>query len=170
MTAKALVRVFRALNDAGVRYLVVGGLAVVAHGYVRFTKDLDLVLDFSDEHLKQAIVGLESLGYRPQVPVALADLASPEARQEWIESKNVKVLTLFSEAFQGLSIDILLAIPFDFAATFERCRLEEAEPGVQVPFVGLDDLLAMKEAAGRPQDLADVAKLRLLAGNLDREV
>lgn len=42
MTAKVLVEVLRTLNEHEVRYLVVGGLAVVAHGYVRFTKDLDL--------------------------------------------------------------------------------------------------------------------------------
>ena len=52
---KSLEDIFRALQEAEARYLVVGGLAVIAHGYVRLTKDIDLVLDLSSEALPRAL-------------------------------------------------------------------------------------------------------------------
>lgn len=51
MQHASVVAIVEALNAAGVRYLIVGGLAVAAHGHVRFTADVDLVLDMSDGNL-----------------------------------------------------------------------------------------------------------------------
>ena len=59
-----------ALNMANVRYLVAGGLAVVAHGYVRFTADVDLIIDLEPGNVMRAVASLERLGYRPRAPVA----------------------------------------------------------------------------------------------------
>src|SRR5437867_219390 len=63
------------LATAGARFLVVGGLAVVAHGYVRFTADVDLVLDLSPDNVRVAVAALAALDYRPRVPVPLAAFA-----------------------------------------------------------------------------------------------
>ena len=68
MQKQSVETILGALNRARVRYLVVGGLAVVAHGYVRFTADLDLVLDPERESLRRAIYALTALGYRPRAP------------------------------------------------------------------------------------------------------
>ena len=57
--------ILRALNDANVRYLIVGGLAVVAHGYVRFTQDIDLVVQLERENVLRAMNALTAIGYRP---------------------------------------------------------------------------------------------------------
>ena len=65
MKVASLEAIFRALQEAEARYLVVGGLAVVAHGYIRMTKDLDLLLDLSSESLKRSLTVLQGLGYRP---------------------------------------------------------------------------------------------------------
>jgi hypothetical protein len=54
MTTEGVTAIFRALAEARVRYLVVGGLAVVAHGYVRFTADVDLVLDLESGNVERA--------------------------------------------------------------------------------------------------------------------
>ena len=62
--------ILRALNDAEVRYLIVGGLAVVLHGYVRFTQDIDLVIQLERENVLRAMNAFTAIGYRPLVPVA----------------------------------------------------------------------------------------------------
>jgi hypothetical protein len=56
-----------ALEVAGVRYLVAGGLAVGAHGYLRFTKDVDIVVQLIPDNIERAFTALSSLGYRPIV-------------------------------------------------------------------------------------------------------
>jgi len=59
--------IVRALNGAHVRYLIVGGLAVVAHGYPRLTVDVDIVLNLERENVLRAMRALEVIGYRPLV-------------------------------------------------------------------------------------------------------
>lgn len=68
-----------ALNAASVRYLVVGGLAVVAHGYVRFTADVDLVADLEPANVTRTVTALERLGYRPRASVAFRKFAEPNS-------------------------------------------------------------------------------------------
>ena len=69
MKRDSVIAIVAALNENQVRYLIVGGLAVVAHGYVRFTADVDLLLSVETENLKRAVAALKLLGYRPRAPV-----------------------------------------------------------------------------------------------------
>jgi len=78
MKLNSAEQIFRALNGAGVQYLVVGGLAVNAHGYLRFTKDIDFVVQLLPENIKQAFAALGTLGYRPNVPVTGEQFADPK--------------------------------------------------------------------------------------------
>ncbi|MDN5873569.1 MAG: hypothetical protein L0H29_04210 [Sinobacteraceae bacterium] len=71
-----------ALNDARVRYLIAGGLAVNAHGYLRFTKDADVVLDLLPDNIKRALKALQALGYRPALSVAAEQFADPVVREQ----------------------------------------------------------------------------------------
>ena len=80
--------ILRALNDADVRYLIVGGLAVVAHGYVRATVDIDIVLNLEKENALRAMKALDAIGYQPLVPVAATDFADEAIRRRWIEDKK----------------------------------------------------------------------------------
>jgi hypothetical protein len=61
--------IVRALSEAGVRYLIAGGLAVNAHGYLRFTKNADFVVQLIPDNIKRAFAALEALGYTPLAPV-----------------------------------------------------------------------------------------------------
>ena len=69
MRLDSIERIARALNDGEVRFIVVGGLAVVAHGYGRQTQDLDLVIQLEPGSIHRAFEELARLGYRPRVRV-----------------------------------------------------------------------------------------------------
>jgi len=151
-----------ALNGAKVRYLIVGGLAVVAHGYVRFTSVIDLVLDPDPEAIQRAIVALEGQGYRPRAPVPFAEFADPEARARWVRDKGLRVFSAASPQHPATELDLFVQMPFDFEDAYRRAELKEIAPGLTASFVGLADLIDMKRAVGRPQDLQDVEQLERL--------
>jgi hypothetical protein len=69
MKVQSVETVIQALNEAKIRYLVAGGLAVVAHGYLRFTADLDLIFHLEESNLKKALSLLKSLGYKPSITI-----------------------------------------------------------------------------------------------------
>jgi len=91
MKLSSVEAIFRALNAADVQYLVAGGLAVNAHGYLRFTKDVDFVLRLVPDNIAQAFTALGNLGYVPSVPVTASQFADPEQRQRWIRDKGMQV-------------------------------------------------------------------------------
>lgn len=162
MTRQTLEAVVRALDAARVRYLIVGGVAVVAHGFVRFTADLDLVLDPDRAALDRAVNALAALDYRPRAPVPFVDFADPARRAEWARDKGLTVFSIFSARHGATEIDLFVDPPFEFEPAYARAVRLETAPGVVATFVGLDDLIAMKRAAGRPQDLQDAERLEAL--------
>lgn len=164
MTGSSVQVIIEALNGAGVRYLVVGGLAVVAHGHVRFTADIDLILDFDDDNLPRAMEVFAGLGFRPRAPVALHEFADAETRQAWIDDKGMTVFSLFSDDHPMTEVDLFVTDPIGFDDAYEGRVAMEVAPGVEATFVALDDLLRMKRSAGRPQDLVDVERLEELHG------
>ena len=80
MKLAAFEAVAAALQDAGVRYLVAGGIAVNAHGYLRLTYDVDLVIQLQPANIQPAFKALQGLGYRPTVPVTAEQFADPAQR------------------------------------------------------------------------------------------
>ena len=159
MERRSIETIMESLNRAGVRYLVVGGLAVVAHGFVRFTADIDLVLDPEPGAMRRAIEALSGLGYRPRAPVAFAEFADPEKRRTWAREKDLMVFSVFSSQHLATEIDLFVETPFDFERAYAEADRFEVAPGVEATFVGLAELIAMKRRAGRPQDLQDAAEL-----------
>lgn len=151
--------IVKALDSEGVRYLVAGGLAVNAHGVLRFTKDLDVVVQLIPENIARAFAALESLGYRPSVPVTMAQFSDKAQRQLWLEEKGMQVLQFWSEAHRETPIDIFVQEPFPFDDEYERALLKPLHETALVRFVSLSTLIAMKRQAGRPEDLADIEQL-----------
>lgn len=149
----------QALNAADVRYLLVGGLAVVAHGYVRFTADVDVVLDLQDDNVRRASAALAGLGYRPRAPVALEDFIDPANRAAWVRDKGLTVFSLYSAEHPATEVDLFVEAPFNFDEAYARAVRMELAPEVVATFVGLDDLLALKRRAGRSQDALDIQQL-----------
>ncbi|HET7369853.1 MAG TPA: hypothetical protein VFK45_03330 [Gammaproteobacteria bacterium] len=154
--------IVRALNNADVRYLIAGGLAVNAHGYLRYTKDVDLVVDLEEANTLRALKALESLGFKPTIPVEATQFADAETRNRWVQEKHMKVMQLFSDQHRETPVDIFVSAPFDFEAEHEAAYTDEAAPGLMVRFVRLETLIQMKEEVGRDRDKDDVQHLRWL--------
>ena len=160
MEVRSIEAIVRALNAAKVQYLIVGGLAVNAHGFVRLTRDVDIVLGLESENAARGLDALLQAGWRlaiPEKPAAFADAAT---RKRWRTEKNMIVLKLWSDEHRRTPVDIFVYEPFDFAAEFSQADWLEVCPGVLAPVVALKTLLKMKRAAGRPQDLTDIEELQ----------
>jgi hypothetical protein len=152
----------RALDNAGVRYLVAGGLAVNAHGYLRFTRDVDIVLQLAPGNIAAAFDALEAIGYRPLVPITAADFADAAKRAAWIRDKGMTVLNFWCDAHRDTPVDVFVTEPFDFDREYGRALVKPLG-SIAVRFVSIPALVRMKEVAGRPQDKIDIAYLRKLA-------
>lgn len=159
MELRSVDAVFRALNDAEVRYLVVGGLAVVAHGYARMTGDVDLVIGLEPSNIIRGLKALEQAGYRMAVPITHEQFADARQREQWRREKGMLVLKMWSNAHRRTPIDIFVYEPFDMDREWDKAPRLEWSDDLAVPVVTLETLLVMKREAGRPQDLADIAAL-----------
>jgi predicted nucleotidyltransferase len=162
MEVRSFEAIVGALNDHGVRYLLVGGMAVVAHGHGRMTHDLDFVIALDSDNILRTFRALAGLGYQPRVPVTAEALANPDHRLRWIEEKGMTVLNLYSETHRATPVDLFVTEPFDFDDVYAR-SIETDVEGVRFRYVDLQTLIRMKEAAGRPVDVDDIRHLRLLA-------
>lgn len=154
--------IFKSLNDAGVVYLVAGGLAVNAHGYVRYTKDLDVVLQLSAENIKKAFSTLKTIGYKPNVPITEKQFADPKQRESWIRDKGMQVLQLWSDEHMETPIDIFVTEPFPFNDEYQNAFIKPLYESIEVRFVTIATLIKMKQQANREQDRIDIEHLRLI--------
>ena len=128
-----------------VRFLVVGGYAVAAHGHPRLTKDLDIWVWVDPDNAARTAAVLDEFGFG-SLGLSAEDFA--------VEGHVVQL------GYPPNRIDILTSIAgVDFEGCWER-RVEIRLDSLAVPFIGLEDLEHNKLAAGRLQDLADVEALR----------
>lgn len=162
MKGSSAKAIFKALDERRVRYLIAGGIAVNAYGYLRFTKYIDFVIELVPENIVQAFAALNALGYRPSVPITAEQFSDRDNRRRWIEEKEMKVLQFWSDQHQETPIDVFIEVPFDFAAELAVAPMKELRDVGSVPIVTLPILVAMKRAANREQDRVDLDNLRLL--------
>lgn len=154
-------RLFGELNEANIRYLVVGGLAVVLHGVARLTADIDLIVDLAPSEAARAIAALEKHGLQPRPPVRAADFADPKIRAEWIRSKGMQVFTMYDPGDPLTTVDLFVESPLPFEELWSRSVQFEL-PTTSVRVVSVADLIRLKRIAGRPLDVADVEALEAL--------
>ncbi|MBU1147825.1 MAG: hypothetical protein KKD11_05670 [Candidatus Omnitrophica bacterium] len=151
--------VFRELNKKRVRYVVVGGGAVVLHGVVRMTLDLDLFVDFSDKNLLKFAEALTRLDYMPKIPVKASDFADKDKREKWRKEKNMIASSFFHLNRHQDRIDVFVYEPIKFNKIYKERKIINAK-GVRIPIVSIRHLELLKKKAGRPQDLADIEALK----------
>jgi len=151
--------VIEALERDGIRYVVVGGLAVVLHGHARLTADVDLAVDLAPEEAARTMETLTRIGLRPRAPVEPDEFADPAARARWREEKGMRVFSLWDPDHPMRVVDLFVENPVDFEGLWNRSEIAQLST-TAVRIASIPDLIGMKELAGRPQDLEDVAALR----------
>jgi predicted nucleotidyltransferase len=134
----------RLLNGRSVEFLVLGGHAVSFHGYPRFTHDIDLFVRPTLENARRLVAALHDFGFG-----ALALTA---------EEFTVPVTVVLGRAPE--EIDLMTYVKgVDLEEAWAR-RVEGVLDTVPLFFISKEDLIRNKEAVGRPEDRADVSRLR----------
>ena len=137
-----LLRVCQLLNDAGAKYLIAGAHACILHGLVRTTEDVDILIESSEENCRRIIEGLAGMEDRAAAELTPKDL---------LENVVVKVA-------DEVEVDVSTqAWKVGYEEAIEGAR-QAVIDGVQVPFLGLDALIASKETY-REKDAWDRERL-----------
>lgn len=136
--------VFDRLERDDVRYVVISGIAVVLHGYIRPVVDLDIVIDAAPHEARRAMHALTLAGFVPSIPLPLSALT---------------VLRMFDSAEREIDVFVRYGIPFDeLWPSSERVRVGAGTARV----VSFEHLLRAKRINGRPHDLLDIERLLAL--------
>lgn len=144
-------RILRTLDEQEVEYVLIGGLAVQTHGHVRTTNDADLIPAPDPSNLERLATALRALD---------AQVLNPGQEDVEIDATMFPRATIWQFGTRDGGIDVMHEVPggrtySELSDGALRVRLGE----IEVPVVGLDDLIQMKLARGREVDLADVAAL-----------
>lgn len=142
---KEVIKVCESLNQAGVNYVLIGGFAVILHGFTRGTKDIDFLVDDSPANVKKIKEALSFLEDN-----AVSDLQDTDLQ-------DYGVVRIADE----LVIDLLAkACGVSFAEAKGHIQIFEVE-GIKIPVASKDLLIKTKDTV-RPSDLADIAYLKAL--------
>ena len=150
-----LYDVVDALRNARVPFAIVGGYAVALHGAVRGTVDVDIVLRLSKRDFIAAETALRGLGLTARLPVSAAEMF--DFREEYIRNRNLVAWSFANPDDPSQLIDIVIT------HDLRRMRTKRFKSGARtLPVAAIADLIAMKRASGRAQDLEDVRALEAL--------
>ena len=154
-------KIIQELEKREIRYLVIGGVAVNLYGYSGITKDLDLMISFEKENVDKFIELVNYLGYKPKLPVDLNELADSEKREYWKKEKNMQVFSVRNPDDEFEYIDVMIQDYVDFEKAYKNRKIL-ADDKISVSVISVDDLISLKEIAGRGRDLLDLKILRKL--------
>lgn len=150
-----LLRVCGVLAERKVRYAVVGGHAVALHGAVRGTVDIDVAVAWNLRTLKATEAALGSLGLVSRLPVSAEDVF--RFRDEYVRNRSLVAWNFYHPHDPTQQVDVV--ITYDLVGK-RRQRVRTRQGEIQV--LARKDLIAMKRASGRPQDLEDADALERL--------
>jgi hypothetical protein len=152
---------FAALNAADVRYVVVGGVAVVLHGFARLTGDVDLAVDLQPQEARRAVDALLDFGLRPRLPVNAREFADTATRTGWIREKGMRVFTFVDPSNPLLLVDCFAEDVVPFAVLWQNAVVLPLT-STTVRVASISDLIDLKRRAGRPQDALDIEALEAI--------
>jgi len=147
-----LARIAAALDAAGVRYALVGGYAVALHGAVRGTVDVDIILAWNARSLRSAEQALHGLGLVSRLPITADEVF--RFREEYMRNRNLLAWNFYNPKDLTEQLDVVITTDLKG----KKVKSVRTADGT-VRLLSRADLIAMKRASGRPQDLADVAAL-----------
>ncbi|MEW5692286.1 MAG: DUF6036 family nucleotidyltransferase [Candidatus Hydrogenedentota bacterium] len=151
--------IFKSLNKNKIKYAVAGGVAVVLHGYTRFTVDLDLIVKLNDQNLNKFFDIMYELGYRPKVPVKKEEFIDKQKRREWIDKKGMVVFSFFHLKDHLKLVDMFITEPIKFSKIEKELKRVKIA-NMRVPVISIKHLIKLKLMASRPQDLIDIRNLK----------
>lgn len=151
----------RRLSDAGVAFVVVGGVAAIAHGAQRMTQDLDIVAPFNSDNMQRLLAAVRDVHPRNATRPDLGEImATPE---ELAQYRNLYLVTDIGR------LDVLGELPpvghYPQAAAN---ALQVDLFGHRYAILGLDDLIRIKRSIGRPKDQEVAAELEAIRERLAR--
>ena len=163
------VELLQALSDEQVQYVLVGGLAVQLHGFLRSTFDIDLVLAMNDENLSRFIAVAQGYGLVPVIPVPMDSLRNASLIDQWHREKGMLAFSLREPQAGGSVVDVLVRsdVPYDM---LKSNAVAGELFGRNVWIASIDDLLVMKRIANRPKDQLDIAALKKIKRGEDPNV
>jgi hypothetical protein len=164
-----IAELLQALIDGQVHYVLVGGLAVQLHGYMRSTFDIDLVLAMNDDNLARFIDVAKRHALTPGIPVPIESLRDAEQIERWHREKGMLAFSLREPQAGGGVVDVIVRPE----VSFERLMANSVAGdlfGRHVPIASIDDLLVMKRAANRPKDRLDIEALEKIKCGEDPNV
>ena len=142
----------KCLTQNKVEYLLVGGYAVVLHGYPRYTGDMDIWVNKTEDNYGQILKAFQAFG----MPVF--DMTLPN----FLSNKN----DVYTFGKTPYSIEILTNLKgLDFNEAYKNHDEKEMK-GLSVKMLNITDLFTSKQAAGRMKDLADIEELKKIKNNL----
>lgn len=153
-----IAELLQALSDDDVQYVLVGGLAVQLHGYLRSTFDIDLVLAMNDGNLSRFIAVAKRFGLVPVIPVSIDSLKNSTQIDQWYREKGMLAFSLREPQAGGGAVDVLVRPDVPFEQLMANAVVGRFFAS-KVWIACIDDLLAMKRIANRPKDQLDVAAL-----------
>jgi len=119
--------VFKALNKARVKYVVAGGVAVVLYGFLRYTKDVDLIVHLEEKNLIRLFDALLKIGYHPKVPVTRDQFIDAKSRKKWQKEKGMIVFSFYHTNDPFKAIDMFIEEPIKFSSLYEKRTKVKAE-------------------------------------------
>jgi hypothetical protein len=146
------------LHDHHVDFVIVGGVAAALHGNPRVTFDLDIVPSLAPDSWMAAVDLLWSLGARPRIPEPLERIRDVEQVQQWQREKGMLALN-FRSPDGSTEVDMLVSESAQIDGLRQRA-VKIVLDGRTFFVASIDDLIMMKQQAGRPQDLLDIAQLQ----------
>jgi len=159
----------QSLTDARVEYVLVGGLAVQLHGFLRATFDIDLVLAMNDANLERFIGVAKDFGLTPGIPVPIDSLRNAEQIDQWHREKGMLAFSLRQPQTGGGIVDVLVRPELSFESLMGNTVIGQLF-GRQVPIASIADLLVMKRIANRPKDRIDISALEKIQRGEDPNV
>ena len=150
----------RELAATQARFVVVGGVAAVMHGVERITFDLDLVVELTPPATLAVVEKLVALGFKARVPADPRGFADPAQRERWIVEKGMMVFSFWDTHEERPNVDLFVRYPLDFERLWTRARVVDVD-GAEIRIAAPQHLAAMKRAAGRDKDIADIRAMGL---------